>query len=360
MTLLKPGFDTRDQLVEDEEGVVKAFITLNDQFASSPSPIYFIIDSNDESLVLTSDGLDAYKDAMEMLSNNENISDGITSLWTELTRYSINAKNSTFSELLSRIEAKEESAFEDLSSWILETEEGTELASPYLSNNQKQMVIRFQAAILDWEASVEIEKSLNKAANELPNENYTYAFTGDDLILGMITEEISTNSIISTAIVSVIILIMLIVINIFDNKDPIRGIIMALPLFIVVCWVYGMLGLLGFLLNAQVVTIGALTLGLGVDYSVHFGTRMQEEAELNPNGTVAEWTSKTISTTGRAMGAAALTTAGGFSVLLLSSLEPLKLMGMAFAIAISMALVSSLILLPTLLGPRLKKHSEQE
>ncbi|CAI8254754.1 MAG: Trehalose monomycolate exporter MmpL3 [Methanobacteriota archaeon] len=360
MTLLKPGFDTRDQLVEDEEGVVGAFVTLNDQFASSPSPIYFIIDSKENSTVLSPDGLEAYYDAMNLLSNDQKISDDITSLWTELTKYSINAENATFSELLTRIEAKEDIAFTELSTWILENEEGFELASPYLSNNQKQMVIRFQAAILDWEASVELEENLNNKLSNLTNDNFTYAFTGDDLIIGMVTEEISTNSVVSTAIVSVIILIMLITINFFDNKDPIRGVVMALPLFIVVCWVYGMLGLFGFLLNAQVVTIGALTLGLGVDYSVHFGTRMEEEAELNPNGSIAEWTSKTVCTTGRAMGAAALTTAGGFSVLLLSSLEPLKLMGISFAIAISMALISSLTLLPTLLGPRLKKHSEQE
>lgn len=360
MTLLKPGFDTRDQLVEDEDGVVGAFVTLNDQFASSPSPIYFIIDSKDDSTVLSPDGLEAYHDAMKLLSNDNKISDDITSLWTELTKYSINAENSTFSELLARIELKEDEAFTELSTWILENEEGSDLASPYLSNNQKQMVIRFQAAILDWEASVELEENMNKKLSDLPNNNFTYAFTGDDLIIGMVTEEISTNSVVSTAIVSVMILFMLITINFVDNKDPIRGVVMALPLFIVVCWVYGMLGLFGFLLNAQVVTIGALTLGLGVDYSVHFGTRMEEEAELNPNGTIAEWTSKTVCTTGRAMGAAALTTAGGFSVLLLSSLEPLKLMGIAFAIAISMALISSLTLLPTLLGPRLKRHSEQE
>ncbi|MAO70342.1 MAG: hypothetical protein CL983_04595 [Euryarchaeota archaeon] len=359
MTLLKPGFDSRDQLVEDEEGVVGAFVTLNDQFASSPSPIYFIIDSKD-STVLSPDGLEAYYDAMRLLENDDKISDDITSLWTELAKYSINAENSTFSELLTRIEAKESAAFTELRTWVLESEEGVELASPYLSNNQKQMVIRFQAAILDWEASVELEENLKNKLSELPNENFTYAFTGDDLIVGMVTEEISTNSVVSTVIVSIIILIMLIIINFLDNKDPIRGIVMALPLFVVVCWVYGMLGLFGFLLNAQVVTIGALTLGLGVDYSVHFATRMEEEAELNPNGTIAEWTSKTVSTTGRAMGAAALTTAGGFSVLLLSSLEPLKLMGISFAIAISMALISSLTLLPTLLGPRLKLHSEQE
>ena len=360
MTLLKPGFDSRDQLVEDEEGVVGAFVTLNDQFASSPSPIYFIIDSKENSTILSPDGLEAYYDAMRLLENDDKISDDITSLWTELAKYSINAENSTFSELLTRIEAKESAAFTELSTWVLESEEGFELASPYLSNNQKQMVIRFQAAILDWEASVELEENLKNKLSELPNENFTYAFTGDDLIVGMVTEEISTNSVVSTAIVSIIILIMLMIINFLDNKDPIRGIVMALPLFVVVCWVYGMLGLFGFLLNAQVVTIGALTLGLGVDYSVHFATRMEEEAELNPNGTIAEWTSKTVSTTGRAMGAAALTTAGGFSVLLLSSLEPLKLMGISFAIAISMALISSLTLLPTLLGPRLKLHSEQE
>ena len=102
----------------------------------------------------------------------------------------------------------------------------------------KQMVIRFQAAILDWEASVELEENLNKKLSELPNENFTYAFTGDDLIVGMVTEEISTNSVVSTAIVSIIILIMLITINFFDNKDPIRGIVMALPLFVVVCWLW--------------------------------------------------------------------------------------------------------------------------
>ena len=41
----------------------------------------------------------------------------------------------------------------------------------------------------------------------------------------------------------------------------------------------------------------------------------------------------------------------------------MKLMDILFAIiaiAISMALISSLTLLPTLLGPRLKLHSEQE
>ena len=90
-------------------------------------------------------------------------------------------------------------------------------------------------------------------------------------------------------------------------------------------------------------TIGALTLGLGVDYSVHFGTRMEEE-ELNPNGTIAEWTSKTVSTTGRA-NEACINYCWCFCVTFLN--RTIETNGISFAIAISMALISSLTLLPT-------------
>ena len=50
------------------------------------------------------------------------------------------------------------------------------------------------------------------------------------------------------------------------------------------------------------------------------------------------------------MMAAALTTAGGFAVLNLSSLLPLRLFGQAFVVAILLALASSVILLPCLMS----------
>ena len=51
---------------------------------------------------------------------------------------------------------------------------------------------------------------------------------------------------------------------------------------VVVVWVYGIMGLTGYELNSQTVTIGALTLGLGVDYAVHLTTRLEEEVEHAP------------------------------------------------------------------------------
>jgi predicted RND superfamily exporter protein len=63
---------------------------------------------------------------------------------------------------------------------------------------------------------------------------------------------------------------------------------------------------------------------------------------------VSAWVSKTNATTGRAMMGAALTTAGGFTVLNLSSLLPIRLFGQAFVVAILLAFISSIILLPAL------------
>jgi predicted RND superfamily exporter protein len=56
---------------------------------------------------------------------------------------------------------------------------------------------------------------------------------------------------------------------------------------------------------------------------------------------------------------AALTTAGGFAVLNLSSLLPLRLFGQAFVVAIALALLSSLVILPAFYSLFLKKDAER-
>ena len=164
----------------------------------------------------------------------------------------------------------------------------------------------------------------------------------------------------STGIVAVVILFMLVGIHTVRNGNNIvegaqRGVVSWIPLMMVVVWVYGIMGYTGYNINAQTVTIGALSLGLGVDYAVHFTTRLEEEAEDNPFAPPEEWVAKSTATTGRAMTGAALTTAGGFAVLNLSALLPLRLFGQAFVVAISLALLSSLLILPALYTPFLKR-----
>ena len=156
---------------------------------------------------------------------------------------------------------------------------------------------------------------------------------------------------------------MLVSIHSFRQKDVqqglARGFVSWIPLMMVVCWVYGIMGFIGYNINPQTVTIGALSLGLGVDYAVHFTTRLEEEVEHNPRGDQQEWVENASATTGRAMFGAALTTAGGFAVLNLSALLPLRLFGQAFVVAITLALLSSLILLPAFYTKFLTRDAEK-
>ena len=232
-------------------------------------------------------------------------------------------------------------------------------------------MILFHAATLDWGATVVFESELSEDLSQLEEDRegeYTIRISGRSLIVAQVTEDVAESAVISTATVAGVILVMLIGINTVRQKNfqrgAARGFVTWIPLMVVVVWVYGIMGLTGYQLNSQTVTIGALTLGLGVDYAVHFTTRMEEEAEHAPYAQPSEWTTKSAATTGRAMFGAALTTAGGFSVLNFSSLVPLQLFGQVFVVAIVLALVSSLFLLPALYTPFLiqdaRKIAESE
>ena len=211
-------------------------------------------------------------------------------------------------------------------------------------------MVSFQAATLDWSSTNAFESDLSAELSGSMEAGFTADLSGRSLILAQITSDVAEAAILSTAIVAGVILLTLVAIHTFRTKDVrlglARGVVTWIPLLAVVAWVYGIMGFTGFQLNSQTVTIGALTLGLGVDYAVHLSTRIEEEVEKNPEGTTEEWASASISTTGRAMAGAAVTTAGGFSVLNLSSLVPLQLFGQAFVVAITLALLASVLLLP--------------
>ena len=246
------------------------------------------------------------------------------------------------------------------------SEEGRNISSSNLNSDASQTVISFQAATLDWKETADFESELSENLVQLGEDRdneYSIMISGRSLILAQVTADVADSAVISTATVAGVILLMLVGINSVRQKDFVRGaargFVTWIPLMVVVVWVYGIMGLTGYQLNSQTVTIGALTLGLGVDYAVHITTRLEEEVEHAPKANPAEWATKSAATTGRAMFGAALTTAGGFSVLNFSSLVPLQLFGQVFVVAIVLALVSSLLLLPALYTPFLKQDARK-
>jgi len=111
--------------------------------------------------------------------------------------------------------------------------------------------------------------------------------------------------------------------------------------------VIAVMGYAGIPLDMMTITIAAISVGIGVDDAIHYLHRFREERTGQGDVRLAvAWTHATI---GRAMYFTSITIMVGFSVLMLSNFVPTQMFGLLTAVAMALALLANLSLLPALL-----------
>ena len=93
---------------------------------------------------------------------------------------------------------------------------------------------------------------------------------------------------------------------------PMLAVIAVLPILLVLLWVLGTMTLLGIPYNVITALITALSIGIGVDYTIHIIHRFTEE--IDHGRSLLDATKTTLATTGSALTGSALTTALAFAV----------------------------------------------
>ncbi|MGE0712132.1 MAG: MMPL family transporter [Planctomycetota bacterium] len=99
-------------------------------------------------------------------------------------------------------------------------------------------------------------------------------------------------------------------------------------------------------LNLISLAIGALMLGLGVDYAIHWISRYDEERGRGLTGERA--VAAALAATGRAIAAGSVTTALAFLATLFTEVEGIRELGLVAGAGILLSLLANLVLLPTL------------
>ena len=122
------------------------------------------------------------------------------------------------------------------------------------------------------------------------------------------------------------------------------GFIAVAPIVFVLLWVLGTMALVGIPYNVVTALITALSIGIGVDYTIHIIHRYDKEFARVRDPVMAA--RRTLATTGSALLGSALTTVLGFAVLVLSSLTPFQQFGIVTALTISYALIAAIIVVP--------------
>ena len=125
------------------------------------------------------------------------------------------------------------------------------------------------------------------------------------------------------------------------------GAVSVVPILVVVAWLYAFMHLAGYGINVVTATIGAVSIGIGIDFAIHFIMRYREEQERIPDRLGAVEAAGTG--TGAALAASGLSSIVGFAIMALAPMPMFATYGFLTAIMIVMALAATLLVLPGLL-----------
>lgn len=125
------------------------------------------------------------------------------------------------------------------------------------------------------------------------------------------------------------------------------ALIALIPNVLAATLIIAFMGYTGIPLDMMTVTIAAICIGIGVDDAIHYLHRFREEIDLKATTREAVITSH--HTIGHAMYFTTMTIMGGFSILALSNFIPTIYFGLLTALAMALALVANMTLMPALL-----------
>lgn len=125
------------------------------------------------------------------------------------------------------------------------------------------------------------------------------------------------------------------------------GVVSVIPILMTVAWLYAFMERAGYSINIVTATIAAVSIGIGIDFAIHFIVRFREELGLVGDRLLA--VRRAGEGTGSALVASAVSSAVGFGILALAPMPLFAAYGLLTAIMIGMALVATLVVLPGIL-----------
>jgi len=189
-------------------------------------------------------------------------------------------------------------------------------------------------------------EELKEDVAPLIQAGYYAEVTGGPVAMYVITDTLETsqwNSLLLTLILTMLILAIVFYMLV---RSVVIGILTALPVMIALLWSIGIMYLIGMNFNVLTITITSLTIGLGITYAIHLGHRFIEELKESEADEAIE---NTVLSTGSSIMGAVGTTIGGFGVLILSTMPPMRDFGIIAVMAILLSFILTVFVLPSFL-----------
>lgn len=219
------------------------------------------------------------------------------------------------------------------------------LISPYLSEDGQQL--RVAVRVLEGSIGLDREALLEKITTDIDDLR---AGTGETLnVSGMIVLYNNLlQSLFSSQIQTIGVIFLAILVTFMITFRSLKVAFVAIvPNLLPATFVLGVLGWAGIPLDIMTITIAAITIGIGVDDTIHYIHRYEDEWRTDRDYTAA--IHRAHDSIGRAMLYTSVIITIGFAILVLSNFNPTIYFGALTAVAMVAALVVNVTLLPLLL-----------
>jgi len=170
-----------------------------------------------------------------------------------------------------------------------------------------------------------------------------FTATGEPLVIYTVITAMMDSMLNSIAITLVVCFMVLLLVF----RSVKFGVITMIPICLIAIWILGTMFALGYNFNVTSIMIVAITIGVGVDYSIHITQRYREERAIGRKP--AEAIEHTLPATGMALFGAAASTALGFSVLAFASMKVFAAFGILTAFMVVYSFLAAVFVLPVLL-----------
>ncbi|AEC51821.1 transport protein [Pyrococcus sp. NA2] len=326
ITKLKFETDLSKQLPPDLEAV-KSYFTLQNEFGGSGSALIYVKIESTEKVTDIRDPkiIDAIYSLEQRLKEKEYVTGtfSIADLMVQiLGRLPKNTEEVNFVLSMLPPEARNGLISSDYSSTLV-------IVNLNREKNQRALV-----------------RVYNDILSEIKRTNFPegvkVVLTGDLGITYKILEMLQNDMNRTMAVAGVIVVLILL----YFYKSPIRMLVPLIPLIFGVTMTLGFMGLLGIPMDIATSTVGAMIIGMGIDYGVHVTNRYYEERGKGKS--LEEAAEEAIAETGKALLGAALTTIAGFLALSLSILPSLKRLSVSLVMGLGLTALNAVVVTPAL------------
>ena len=221
----------------------------------------------------------------------------------------------------------------------------SQIVDPYISisDSEARISLRIKDSKKDLKRNDLINKINFDLENKLNLKKNEYKLAGVLILFNNLLQSLFKSQILTLGFVMIGIFIMFLIL--FRNiKLSLIGVI---PNFLAAFFILGIIGLANIPLDMMTITIAAITIGIAVDNSIHYIYRFREEFLKGKN--YINTLKICHSTVGVAILNTSITIVFGFSILVLSNFIPTIYFGVFTGIAMLLAMISVLTLLPSLL-----------